>query len=164
VGELVGLVVAGLLSASLALAWRVVGGGAVYRRVAVVMAYVYSGAWLGFCAGSLILGSAFQLIDPGFIDRVFEALQASASAPAGASSASVPWPQPRPLDRSPFGAAGAVMMLVAFALWIASAVWCVAAWGAFRNAFGASRMRGSGATALWLALIGTLIGVGVWRS
>ena len=82
VGELVGLVVAGLLAGSLALAWRLVGGGAVYRRVAVVMAYVYSGAWLGFCAGALILGSAFQLSDPGFIDRIFEALQASASSSA----------------------------------------------------------------------------------
>jgi hypothetical protein len=162
VGELVGLVVAGLLAGSLALAWRLVAGAAVYRRVAVVMAYVYSGAWLGFCAGALILGSAFQLSDPGFIDRIFEALQASASDAASTASARVPWPQPRPLRQSPFGSAGAVLILVAFALWIASAVWCIAAWGAFRNAFGASRPRAWAATALWLALVGALIGVGLW--
>ena len=160
VGELVGLLVAGLLAASLALAWRIVNGDAAYRRVGLVMAYVYSGAWLGFCAGALMLGSAFQFIDPGLVDRMFDAVRASAASSTASSSA--PWPEARALDRTPFGGAGAVLILISFALWIAGAVWCVAAWGAFRNAFGASRPRAWAATALWLALLGALIGAGVW--
>jgi hypothetical protein len=159
VGELVGLLVAGLLAGSLALAWRIADGNAAYRRVGLVMAYVYSGAWLGFCAGALMLGSAFQFIDPGFVDRIFDAVRASAAS--GGASASAPWPEARALDRTPFGGAGAVMILVAFALWIAGAVWCVAAWGAFRTAFGASRPRAWAATALWLALLGAVIGLGL---
>jgi Fe2+ transport system protein B len=86
-------------------------------------------------------------------------LQSSAASPAG--STRVPLPQPRALDQAPFGAAGSVLILVAFAIWIASAVWCVAAWGAFRNAFGASRPRAWAATLLWLALLAVLIGLGL---
>ncbi|MGZ5205782.1 MAG: toll/interleukin-1 receptor domain-containing protein [Caldimonas sp.] len=156
VGEIVGLMVAGLLAAVLALAWRVADPGAGYRRVGLVAAYVYGGVWIGFCAGALLLGAAVQLVDPGLLQRVVDALHAATTAAAGAA----PLPGLRNLNGVSFAGAAAVLLLLAFAVWLATLVWCVAAWGAFRHAFGATRMRAALATALWLAAIGALLWFG----
>ena len=160
VGELVGLIAGGLMAATLGLAWRVASGESVYRRVGLVTAYVYAGAWLGFCAGALMLGSAFQFIDPAFVHRLVDAVQSSPANATTSVPAATPWPEPRAIRLAPFGGAGAVLIVIAFALWIATAAWCVAAWGAYRRAFATSRSRAWLATALWLALIGALFFVG----
>jgi hypothetical protein len=156
-GELVGLLLAGLLTGTLALAWRVADPSAGYRRVGLVAAYVYSGAWLGLCAGALVLGAAVQLIDPGFLARLVAALNAAMSAPPSSPG----WlPELRAVDGAPFRGPAAVLLLLAFAIWLVTAVWCLVAWGAFRNAFGASRSRAWAATSIWVALVGALLWLG----
>jgi hypothetical protein len=156
VGEMVGLIVAGLLAVVLALAWRLVGGGVAYRRVGVVAGYVYGGAWIGFCAGALILGSAVQLVDPTLFDRIVASLRAASSGAA---------PVPSVLDfglfqGAPFRGPATVLILVAFVIWVVAAGWCVVAWGAFRQAFTASRWQAAGATAIWLGVLGGLLALG----
>jgi len=54
------------------------------------------------------------------------------------------------------------LVLLAGAVWLATLVWCIAAWGAYRQAFGAGRGRAVLATALWLALVGTLFALAGW--
>ena len=158
VGELVGLIVAGLLAVVLALAWRVVGGGVAYRRVGVVSGYVYGGAWIGFCAGALILGSAVQLVDPTLFDRIVASLQAAAGGAAASASASAS--NLRSFQSAPFHGPAAVLVLVAFVIWIVTAGWCIVAWGAFRQAFAATRLKAAGATAIWVVVIGALFTLG----
>jgi hypothetical protein len=156
VGELVGLIVAGLLAVVLALAWRLVGGGIAYRHVGVVAGYVYGGAWIGFCAGALILGSAMQLVDPTLFDRIVASLQAASSGAAAVPSV----PDFGLLQSAPFRGPAAVLILVAFVIWVVAAGWCVVAWGAFRQAFAASRRQAVGATAIWLGVLGGLVALG----
>lgn len=156
-GELVGLLLAGLLAGALSLAWRVADRVAGYRRVGLVAAYVYGGAWLGLCAGALVLGSAVQLVDPGFLNRLVGALHVAASA----ATASPGWmPQLREFDAAPFRGPAAVLLLLAFAIWLVTAGWCVAAWSAFRQAFGASRSQAWAATSIWAGLVGALLWLG----
>jgi len=157
-GELAHVLLAVLLVAALALAWRVVARTADYRRVGLVAAYLWSGAWIGFCIGALAAGSALLLIDPGLLNRSAGALWAIAAAPAaGASSPALP--ELRGLESSPFRGAATVLLLLALAIWLATAGWCVAAWGAFRQAFAATRVQAWLATALWLAFVAALVGL-----
>ncbi len=155
VGEMVGLIFCGLLAVVLMLAWRAVGGGVSYRRVGIVAGYVYGGAWLGFCAGALIFGSALQLVDPTLLDRVVASLQA---ASGGTSATSVP--DLSTIEVAPFRGPAALLALVALAIWLAAAGWCVVAWGAFRQAFAATRLQAAGATAIWLGVLVALIAFG----
>jgi hypothetical protein len=155
VGELVGLIVAGGLAVVLALAWRLVGAGVAYRRVGIVSGYVYGGAWIGFCAGALILGSAVQLVDPTLFDRVVGSLQAASSGAGPAPS--IP---DLALQGAPFRGPAAVLILVASVIWVVAVGWSVIAWGAFRQAFGATRLQAVGATAIWLGVLGALLALG----
>lgn len=156
VGELVGLIVAGLLAVVLALAWRLVGAGVAYRRVGIVSGYVYGGTWIGFCAGALILGSAVQLVDPTLFDRVVGSLQAMSSGAGPTPSLA----DLAALQTAPFRGPAVVLVLVAFMIWVVAAGWSVFAWGAFRQAFGATRLQAVGATAIWLGALGALLALG----
>ena len=160
-GELVGLLLALLLASVLALTWRIADRGAVYRRVGLVAAYVYGGAWVGFCAGAVVLGSAVQLVDSGLLTRVLDSLQAATVAPAPTSSSvrATP-PQLSGIDSAPFRGAAAVLFLLALAIWLATLAWCIAAWSAFRQAFGATRLQAWVATSLWLALVAAVLWLG----
>ncbi len=151
---LLGLFVAGLLIGTLALAWRVVERSAGYRRVGLVGAYVYGGCWLGSCAGAVIVLSAVQLFDPGFIDRTLAALHAAAAAATSAL------PPMRPLSTAPLRGAVATLLVLGAVLWLATAVWSIAAWAAFRQALGATRLQATAATATWLAILAALFGLG----
>ena len=156
VGELVGLIVAGLLAVVLALAWRLVGGGVAYRRVGVVAGYVYGGAWIGFCAGALILGAAVQLVDPTLFDRIVASLQAASSGAAHVPSV----PDFGLFQSAPFRGPATVLILVAFVIWVVAAGWCVVAWGAFRQAFAATRWQAAAATTIWLGVLLGLVALG----
>jgi len=157
-GELAHVLLAVLLVGVLSLAWRVAERDADYRRVGLVAAYFYSGAWIGFCLSALAAGSALLLIEPDYLDRSAGALWAIASAPSTGASAPA-LPELRGLDSSPFRGAAMVLMLLGFAAWLATAVWCVAAWGAFRQSFAASRAQSWLATTLCLALVAALVGL-----
>jgi len=155
-GELVGLLFAFLLAAALALAWRLVGGGPAFRRAGIVFAFIYGGVWLGLCTGAVVSGSAVQLVDSTFFARLLAATQASATAPDAAVAA---MPELRWRD-APYGGVAAVLLLLAAGLWAATFVWCIAAWGAFRNAFATTRARSWLATSLWLALLALVAWLG----
>jgi len=155
-GTFVGFVFAGLLAAPLALAWRIVVRRARYRRVGLIAAYVYGGVWVGLCIGSTLLGAGVQLVDPGFIARAVDALNAAVTSTA----ASMPALTIRDFPGTPLGAPAAVLVLLGYAIIAATLVWGIAAWGAFRQSFGATRWQAWAATSLWLASIAALLGFG----
>ena len=75
-GEFIGIiVVGGARPRRWALAWRIAGRRPGFARVGLVCAYVYGGAWIGFCIGGAVLGAGVELVDPGFVARAAEALQ-----------------------------------------------------------------------------------------
>jgi hypothetical protein len=147
----VGLLVAALLVAALALAWRVVARTAVARTVAVVAAYVCGGAWLGICAGAAFVVVAVQLVEPGALRSTLAALKAAAAA-----STPLAPPSLGGLDGGPLRSLASVLMVVGAVVWLATAAWCVAAWGAFRQSLAASRTQALLATTLWIALLAAL--------
>jgi hypothetical protein len=60
------------------------------------------------------------------------------------------------LDTSRFRGAAMVLILLGFATWVVTAGWCVAAWGAFRQAFAATRAQAWLATSLVVAFVAAL--------
>jgi hypothetical protein len=149
---LLGLFVAGLLTGVLALAWRVADRNAGYRRVGLVAAYVYGGAWIGLCAFAVLAVTAVHLTDPGWLGRAVGGLHASMTA-----SAPVAMPPMTRLDAAPMRGAASVLLGLGALVLVATAAWCVVAWGAFRQAFAATRLRSWLATSLWLALLAALV-------
>ena len=154
-GEFIGIVVVAVFASALGLAWRIAGHRPGFARVGLVFAYVYGGAWIGFCVGGAILGAGVELVDPGFVARSIEALRPSAS-----SSAPAALPRVERVNGGLMAGPAALLVLLGYALWIATVVWCVAAWGAFRQSFGATRAQAWIATSLWLALPAALFGLG----
>ena len=160
VGLLVHGLVAGLLALLLTLAWRVAGVRVDVRRVALIAAYVYSGAWLGFCLGALVLTTGAQLGDNGLMDRIFERLYAP--GPGGLVDVTSPqrWRDVEAMMTRAFDARGALPVAVfGMAIWPATVAWVVVAWGAFRTAFDVGRARAALATAIWLVLLALVIGL-----
>jgi hypothetical protein len=156
-GLLVGVVFVAVLAALLALAWRIVDRRVGFGRVWIVAAYVYSGAWIGFCLGAAVLGAGVELIDPGFVARAGEWLHAAASSGAPAA----PRPQILKLRSGPLTGAAVPFVLLGYAIWIATIAWSAAAWGAFRQTFGATRLQGWTATSLWLGIFAALVWAGL---
>jgi hypothetical protein len=152
-GQLVLLLVAGFTGALLALAWRLATGRPAARRVSIVWSYVFAGAWLGMCGWLLAAGSALTLMDPTFLARSVAAVR------AGAPPSAFEVAEPR-AEAVALRAAVGVVLLVGAAIWLATAVWCVVAWGAFRQAFAVTRVRAWLATSLWIALLGAVFWLG----
>ena len=147
-GLMIDLFVAGLLFATLALAWRLVERGAAYRRVGLICAYIFGGAWLGLCAGAAVATTAVHLIDPDWVQRGLAGLHASLAA-----SAPLPMPSMARFDTAPFRGAAAVLLVLGALIWLATALWCVVAWGAFRRSFAAAWWQAWLATSIWIALL-----------
>ena len=151
-GLVLGLVLAALLVGALALAWRIVARGAVVRRIAVVGAYVYGGAWLGAWLGIAFSVVAVQLVDPTWLaDSVADA--------HAAMTTSTPIAR-RPMhgfDRGPLGDGARVLLVVGALVLVATVAWCIAAWGAFRQALAASRGQSWLATTLWILIVAALV-------
>lgn len=147
-GEFVGVMVVALLAVPLTFAWRLTRTRVEFRQVTLVFAYVYSGAWLGLCAGALLLGAGVQIADPTLFDRML-ALMNTAGSPA----------TPNPFDTASAALAGSLhgtaagLVAIGSAIWTATAIWAVVAWGAFRNAFGVGRVRSTMAALLWLGML-----------
>jgi hypothetical protein len=153
-GLTVDLFLAALLVATLALAWRVVARGAGYRRVGLICAYVFGGAWLGFCAGMMVAATAVSLIDATWLESALAGLHASIadSAPARA-----PMPPIARLETAPLRGPATVLLVLGALIWLVTAGWCVVAWGAFRRSFAATRWQAWVATSLWIALLAALV-------
>ena len=52
------------------------------------------------------------------------------------------------LDTAPMRGAANVLIVLGAVIWLATAIWCVVAWGAFRRAFAATRWQAWLATSL----------------
>jgi hypothetical protein len=151
-GVLIGFLAAGLLLGTLALAWRLVERKAGYRRVGLVGAYVYGGVWLGVCVGVVLVTTAVHLVDPTWLARAV----ADAHASMNASVPFAPPTIPR-LDTSPLRGAFSVLLVIAAVVWLATAIWCFLAWGAFRQALATTRLKSWLATSLWIALLVAIV-------
>lgn len=158
VGGTLGLVLAGLvlttlMAVALTFAWRVAGRRIELQQITLIMAYLVSGAWLGLAGGALVFGFGASYYDPGWFGAFARAIGFGSD---GAASIG-------PLPHRALGlqAIPAVAGLGTGALtWALTAVWSVVAWGAFRQAFGVTRWRALAATAVWLLLLGSVLGVG----
>jgi hypothetical protein len=64
------------------------------------------------------------------------------------------------LSTAPMRGAASVLFVLAGLVWLATAAWCIAAWGAFRRAFAATRLRAWIATSLWLGLVIAVLWLG----
>lgn len=158
-GELLGLLLVALLAVPMTLGWRLAGVPVEYRRVTLVGAYVYSGVWLGLSAGVLVMGLGLQFVDAGVFDRAVALLlgrDTTAAAPADRAAA-----VGAQLGHSMHGPATA---LFAFAsvVWAITGGWAIVAWGAFRQAFAASRWQAALATGIGAVLIGAVVGAAAW--
>ena len=63
----------------------------------------------------------------------------------------------RSFDQAPLAAGAHVLLVFAALVFAATAVWCIAAWGAFRQSLAASRALAWLATMLWIALVAALV-------
>jgi len=154
-GEFIGIIVAAVFGSALGLAWLIAGRRPGFARVGLVFAYLYGGAWVGFCIGGAVLAAGIELVDPGFVGRATDALRASAS-----SGVSTVMPRVEKTHGGLMQGPSALLILLGYALWIATLVWCVGAWGAFRQSFGATRAQAWLATSLWLALLAAVVWLG----
>ncbi len=150
---LAGLVLTTLMSVALTLAWRAAGRRIELQQVTLVMAYLVSGAWLGLAGGALVFGFGASFYDPGWFGAFARAIGFGLEAPGAFG----------PVLERQLGlqAIPAVAGLGTGALtWALTALWCIVAWGAFRQAFGVTRGRAAAATALWLLLLGSVLVIG----
>ena len=148
---LLGLLLAAFLIGTLALAWRIVARGAVVRRVAVVGAYVYGGLWLGVWAGFALTVVAVQLVDPGWLAGSVADVHAAVAASRPIAT--------RPMTgfaQGPLADGARVLLVLGAIVFVATAAWCVGAWGAFRQSLAASRAQAWLATTLWIAIVAAL--------
>jgi len=153
-GELFGLILITLLSVPLTLAWRLTGTRIDFRQITLIMAYVYGGVWLGLCGGLLVMGFGIQMVDATVFDRMVAMLGGTApDAPAALAERAQ---RAEAMLEAAFHGPAAAVLVVAALTWLITLVWTVVAWGAFRNAFGASFAKGAAATLAWLAMLGGL--------
>ena len=149
---LLGLLLAALLVGTLALAWRIVARGAVVRRIAVVGAYVFGGVWLGVWAGFALTVVAVQLVDPGWLAGSVADVHAAVAASRPIAT--------RPMTgfaQGPLADGARVLLVLGAIVFVATAAWCVGAWGAFRQSLAASRAQAWLATMLWIAIVAALV-------
>jgi hypothetical protein len=58
--------------------------------------------------------------------------------------------------QGPLAAGARVLLVLGAIVFVASAAWCVGAWGAFRQSLAASRAQAWLATTLWIAIVAAL--------
>lgn len=149
VGVILGLLTVTFLATMLTLAWRIVGTRIEFRQVTLILAYIYAGVWIGFCAGALLAATGVQLVAPEvFTDYLAIVRTAAPLAQRMAEARAL-------LEQTLHGPAAA-LFVIACLVWGIAIVWTVVAWGAFRNSFGCTRLRALAATSVWLAILLTL--------
>jgi hypothetical protein len=150
IGILFGIILIMMLSVPLTLAWRVWGARTDFRQVTLIFAYIYGGAWLGFCAGALLVAMGMQVVDGEVFDRYLAIFR-------------LPFPLAdrvlwgRALLDSTLQGPAVAMAVVAALMWLIAAVWAVVAWGAFRITYNVGRLRAFGATLSWIGLLGMVV-------
>ncbi|HSC64662.1 MAG TPA: hypothetical protein VLD35_13555, partial [Caldimonas sp.] len=119
-----------------------------------ICGYIFGGAWLGLCAGMLAAMTAANLIDANSIQRTIAGLHAAISASSPMSTAATSMDR---FDTASFRGAATVLLAVGALIWLATVVWCVVAWGAFRRSFAVPRWRAWLATSIWIALVAAIV-------
>lgn len=157
VGVLFGLIFISLLSLPLTLAWRVCGARTDFRQVTLIFAYLYGGAWLGFCAGTLLLAMGLQVVDSTVFDRYLAIFQSSSPLLERALSA-------RDLLEGNMRGPAMSMALLATLVWLITFVWAAIAWGAFRLTYNLSRWRSFLAFSIWQGLLILVAWLASWAS
>ncbi len=150
VGILFGIIVVTLLSIPLTLAWRLCGARTDFRQVTLIFSYIYGGAWLGFCAGALLIVLGMQVVDA----EVFPRYLAIFRLPHPLADR-VLWA--RTLLDSTMQGPAISMASIAALVWLISLAWVVGAWGAFRLTYNLGRLRTVGATLAWFALLALVV-------
>lgn len=146
VGLILGLLAVSLLATLLTLAWRMVGTRIEFRQVTLILAYIYSGVWIGFCAGALLAATGVQLVAPGVFSDYLAIVR-------GAAPLARRMDEARALLANALHGPAAALFVVACLAWSATALWTIVAWGAFRNSFGCGRSKALLATGLWLLML-----------
>ncbi len=150
VGVLFGVIVVTLLSIPLTLAWRLCGARTDFRQVTLIFSYIYGGAWLGFCAGSLLIVLGMQVVDAEVFTRylaIFRLPHPLADRLVWATTL---------LDSTMRGPAIS-MATIAALVWLMTLLWVIGAWGAFRLTYNLGRPRAIGATLIWFALLALVV-------
>jgi hypothetical protein len=151
-GLLTNLLIVAVLVSALFVAWRLVDRRSSYPRIGLIGAYLYGGAWLGLSVGMTVATTAAHLIDPTWLERALAALHASLAASAPAAIPSI-----APIATAPMRGASAVLLVLGALILLATAGWCVVAWGAFRQSLAATRQQAWLATSLWIAMLATIV-------
>jgi TIR domain len=157
-GVLVNLLVVTLLAILLTFAWRLSAVRVELRKVGVILAYVCSGAWLGFCLGALVLATGVQLGDIGAFERMFSVVYVLDVAGVVKVTEPERWRDGEAIFSHAFEGRGALpVALLGVAIWPATAIWAIVAWGSFRHAFRVGRLRVAIATSIWFGLLAGVI-------
>jgi hypothetical protein len=158
--EVLGMLMAGFLVMTLALAWRLTGPKVAFKPIIVVFAYLFSGVWLGFCVSSIVLFLGVQLAG-GALFSQFIALV------TGTLHGSPPeqWREAEALIEQLYNGPGRGRMfasfLISLAIYLGTATWAVVAWGTLRRVLGTGRLRLLMAAVVW---VGMLLGaVRLWQ-
>lgn len=149
VGVILGLLTVTFLATMLTLAWRIVGTRIEFRQVTLILAYIYAGVWIGFCAGALLAATGVQLVAPEVFTDYLAIMRTAAPLAQRMAEA-------RALIEQTLHGPAAALFVIACLVWGIAIVWTVVAWGAFRNSFGCTRLRALAATSVWLAILLTL--------
>jgi hypothetical protein len=157
VGVILGVLTLTLLTALLTLAWRLVGTRIEFRQVTLIFAYIYSGSWIGFCAGALLAATGVQLVAPEVFTDYLAIVRTSAPLAQRMAEA-------RTLLENALHGPAAGLFVFACLVWGSAAVWTIVAWGAFRNSFGCGRVKAILATALWAAMLLILMQMATWAA
>jgi hypothetical protein len=150
VAELVGVMLITLLSVPLTLAWRLCGARTDFRQVTLIFAYIYGGAWLGFCAGALLIAIGVQMVDA----EVFERYLTIFRLPFPFADR-LQWAQA--LTESTMQGPAIGMTVVAWLVWLIAVLWTIGAWGAFRQTYNLGHLRAIGATMSWFGQLALVI-------
>ncbi len=149
VGTILHLLTVTLLAAPLTLAWRLVGTRVEFRQVTLILAYIYAGVWMGFCAGALLAALGVQLVEPGLFTDYLAIVGSAAPLAQRLDEAGA-------LFANAIHGPAAALLVLAGAVWTAVLIWGVVAWGAFRFSFGVSRSKSICATLLGVAILALL--------
>ena len=157
VGVILGVLTLTLLTALLTLAWRLVGTRIEFRQVTLIFAYIYSGSWIGFCAGALLAATGVQLVAPQVFTDYLAIVRTGAPLAQRMAEA-------RTLLENALHGPAAALFVFACLVWGSAVVWTIVAWGAFRNSFGCGRVKATLATVLWAAMLLILMQLAAWAA
>ncbi len=154
-GVILGILTVTLLAALLTLAWWLVGTRIEFRQVTLIFVYIYSGSWIGFCAGAVLMAMGVQLVAPDVFTDYLAIVRSGAPLEQRMDEA-------RALLENALRGPAAALLVLACLVWGLTVGWTIVAWGAFRNSLASSRIKVVLATAVWVAMLFMLMQIATW--